>query len=90
MNNNNYKQITTAATTTFYGSEVNRVILRGIAINQPLTGTLIIKSDTTAIGTIAASTAAGMYWHSEQGIEIEKLTIVNGSSENVTVFYATI
>lgn len=87
---NTYKNITTGATTTFAGNETNRVILAAININKILTGTLVIKSGATTIGTIAASAPIGEYWYSNTGTEIESLTIVNASTEDVTVFYRNI
>jgi hypothetical protein len=83
---NTYKNITTAATTTFAG-EVKKVVLASININKLLTGTLVIKAGSTVIGTIAASTIAGQYWYTNHGTEIEDLQITNASSEDVTVFY---
>ena len=83
---NTYKNITTPATTTFVG-QTNQVILASININKALTGTLVIKSGSTTIGTIAAGTAVGQYWYTNHGITIPDFTIVNASSEDVTVFY---
>lgn len=87
---NSYKYITSIATTTFAGNELNRVILASININQPLTGTLTIKSDSTVIGIITAGTAAGQYWYSSGGQQIADLTILNSANENITVFYRNI
>lgn len=87
---NSYKHITSGATTTFAGNETKRVVLGAININKALTGTLVIKSGSTTIGTIAAATIAGEYWYSNTGTEIEDLQIVNASSEDVTVFYRNI
>ena len=89
-NVNTYKNITAGATTSFAGNETKRVILSAININQPLTGTLVIKAGSTVIGTIAALTAAGEYWYSKNGVEIEDLKITNASTEDVTVFYRNI
>jgi hypothetical protein len=86
--NYSYKNFTTAGTNTFYGGELMKCVLGGIFINKNLTGTLVIKADATTIGTIAAGTAAGTYWNTMEGIEIEKLSIVNGSTEDVTVAYS--
>ena len=47
---NNYKNITTATTTTFAGTETNRVVLGAINVNKILTGTLQIKAGTVLIG----------------------------------------
>ena len=87
---NNYKNITGAATTTFAGNETKRVVLGAININKALTGTLVIKTGSTVIGTIAASTPAGEYWYSNTGVEVEDLQITNASAEDVTVFYRNI
>ena len=87
---NNYKNITTATTTTFAGTETNRVVLGAINVNKILTGTLQIKAGTVLIGTLAAATPIGEYWYSNTGTEIESLTIVNGSTEDITVFYRNI
>jgi len=86
----NYKNITGAATTTFKGNETRRCLLHGIFVNKILTGTLSIQSGATAFGLLAASTPIGTYFKSEQGILVENLTIVNGSTENVTVEYSNI
>jgi len=85
-----YKYITGAATTTFAATETARVLLHGIQVNKILTGTLTIKAGSTTIGVLAASTPIGVYWLSTMGIEIEALTIVNSSAEDVTVFYNNI
>lgn len=87
---NTYKYITTAATTTFAGNETNRVVLGAINVNKILTGTLTIKAGSTTIGVLAASTPIGEYWYTTTGTEIESLTIVNASTEDVTVFYRNI
>jgi hypothetical protein len=87
---NSYKNITTGATTTFAGTETKRVVLGAININKILTGTLVIKSGSTVIGTIAASTPIGEYWYTTTGTEIEDLQITNASTEDVTVFYRNI
>jgi hypothetical protein len=89
-NLNTQKYITTAATTTFSGNEVQKTVIHGIAINKTLTGTLTIKQGATTIGVIAATTIPGMYWLSENGIYVDNLSIVNGSTEDVTVFYTNI
>lgn len=89
MNPNTYKFITGAATTTFAG-ETGRVILAGISVNKALTGTLIIKSGATTIGTIAIATPAGQYWTTTNGVEIENLSIVNSAAEDAVVFYRNI
>ena len=90
MNHNTYKYITGAATTTFAGNELTKVILHGISVNKAVTGTITVKSGSTILGVIAAGSAAGMYFHSECGVYIESLTIVNGSTEDFTVFYQNI
>ena len=87
---NTYKYITTAATTNLYGNEVKRVVLHGIEINKPLTGTLTINAGGTVIGIIAAGTAVGSYWISTNGIEVESCNIVNSATEDVTVIYTNI
>lgn len=89
-NMNTYKYITDAATYSFAGNETKRVVLGAININKALTGTLVVKSGSTTIGTIAATTPAGEYWYSKNGTEIEDLKITNGSAEDVTVFYRNI
>lgn len=89
ISTNSYKYITAAATTTFAG-EANRVILGSINVNKILTGTLTISAGATTIGVLAAATPIGEYWYSAGGTEIEALTIVNGSTEDVTVFYRNI
>jgi len=87
---NTYKYITTATTTTFAGNELTKVILGSININKPLTGTLTVKSGSTTLAVFAASTPAGEYMYSSNGTVIESLNIVNGSTEDVTVFYRNI
>jgi hypothetical protein len=87
---NTYKSITTGATTVFAGNETKRVVLGAINVNKILTGTLVIKSGSTTIGTIAASAPIGEYWYSNTGTEIEDLQITNASTEDVTVFYRNI
>lgn len=87
---NTYKYITGAATTTFAGTETNRVVLGAINVNKILTGTLTIKAGATTIGVIAAAAPIGEYWYTTTGTEIESLTIVNSASEDVTVFYRNI
>lgn len=88
---NNYKNITTAATTVFAPTGgLLRTVLGAININKTLTGTITIKSGSTTIGVIAATTPAGEYWYSNTGTLIEDLQIVNGSTEDVTVFYRNI
>ena len=85
-----YKYITTAATTTLYGSEVRRVHIHAININKALTGAVTVKAGATTIGVFAAGTAAGCYWLSTYGIEVESCNIVNGSTEDITVIYTNI
>lgn len=87
---NNYKNITSATTTTFASNETNRVVLSSINVNKILTGTLVIKAGSTVIGTIAAAAPIGEYWYTNNGTEIESLTIVNASAEDVTVLYRNI
>lgn len=87
---NTFKYITAPATTTFAGLETNRVVLGAINVNKVTTGTLVIKAGATTIGTIAAAAPIGEYWYSATGTEIESLTIVNASAEDVTVFYRNI
>jgi hypothetical protein len=87
---NTYKYITTGATTTFASTETKRVVLGAINVNKILTGTLVIKSGSTTIGTIAAAAPIGEYWYSNGGTEIEDLQITNASTEDVTVFYRNI
>ncbi len=89
MNQNTYKRITNAATTTFAG-ETTRTVMGAININKTLNGTLTIKAGTTTIGVFAAGTLPGEYWYSANGTEIESLTIVNTSTEDVVVFYRNI
>lgn len=86
---NSYKYITTATTTTFAG-ETARVVLGAINVNKILTGTLTIKAGSTTIGVLAAATPIGEYWYSATGTEIESLTIVNTSTEDITVLYRNI
>lgn len=88
-NQNTYKYITGAATTAFAG-ETKRVILSAINVNKTLTGAVTIQTGSTAIGVLAASTPVGEYWYSKNGTEIEDLKIVNGSTEDITVFYRNI
>ena len=87
---NSYKYITTGATTTFAGNETNRVVLGAINVNKALTGALSIQTGSTVIGVLAAATPVGEYWYSSNGTEIESLTIVNASTEDVTVLYRKI
>ncbi len=87
---NTYKYITTAATYNLYGTEVRKVVVHGIEINKPLTGTLTIKAGATTIGVIAAGTAAGSYWISTNGIQVESCNVTNSATEDVTVIYTNI
>lgn len=89
MSTNTYKLITDAVTTTFAG-ETKRVILGAINVNKITAGTVIIKSGSDAIGTLAIGTPIGEYWYSAGGTEIEDLQIVNAAAENITVFYRNI
>lgn len=87
---NNYKYITGAATTTVAGLETKRVIIECIQINKTMTGTLIIKASGgsgTTIGVIAATTIPGTYWQTASGIEVENPAFINGSSEDITIFW---
>ena len=86
INQNTYKYITAAATTTFAGN-TTRVVLSSINVNKILTGTVTIRQGSTTIGVLAAATPIGQYWYSNTGIEIESLSIVNGSTEDITVAY---
>lgn len=86
---NSPKYITAAATTTFAG-ETTKVLLGSININKTLTGTLTIKAGSTTIGVIAAGTLPGCYWRADTGMLVLSLTIVNGSTEDITVFYRNI
>ncbi len=90
---NNYKYITTAATTLLAGTEISRILIKGIHINKVMTGTLTIKSggaSGTTIGIIAASTIAGDYWVTPDGIEVENPAFTNGSTEDITISYSNI
>lgn len=87
---NSFKYITGAATTTFAGNETNRVVLGSINVNKILTGAVTIKSGSTTIGVLAASAPIGEYWYTNTGTLVESLTIVNGSTEDITVFYRNI
>lgn len=87
---NTYKNITGAATTTFAGNDTARVVLGSINVNKVTTGAVTIKAGSTTIGVLAASTPIGEYWYSANGTEIESLTIVNGSTEDITVLYRNI
>ena len=87
---NTYKYITTAATYNLFGNELKKVVIHGIQINKPLTGTLTIKAGSTTIGVLAASTPAGSYWISTNGINVESCNITNASTEDVTVIYTNI
>lgn len=87
---NTYKHITTAGTYNLFGNEMKKVVLHGIEINKPLTGTITVKAGSTTIGIIAAATPAGSYWISTNGIQIESCNIVNSSTEDVTVIYTNI
>lgn len=90
MGNNSYKYITSATTTTFSGNELTKTVLHGIFINKTTAGAITIKQDSTIIGVIAAGTAAGVYWHTERGLVINNLSIVNADAENITVVYTNI
>lgn len=87
----NYTYITTAATNVIGPATAaigpRRINLLGIQINKPLTGTLTVKSGSTTIGIIAASTVAGMYWYPDGGVEVADLQIINASAEDFNVFW---
>lgn len=76
--------ITGAATTV---CKTGPGVLTTIVINKATTGTITIYDNTAAsgtkIGTIAASTAAGSFDYQCQFTT--GLTIVNGSTEDITV-----
>lgn len=81
LNDSNPKKLTGSGTTTF-GS----VLLYGVSVNAPLTGTVAIKESGTAVGTLAASTAAGTYHAIPNGVRYANLTIVLSAGDDVTVF----
>ena len=92
MPGSNYTYITTAATTVIGPATAaigpRRINLISIAVNKILTGTVTIKSGATTIGVLAASAPIGNYWlKSSGGTEVADLQIVNGSTEDVTVFW---
>ncbi len=89
LNQNTYKYITDATTTTFAG-ETTRTVIATININKTLIGTLTIKAGTTTIGIFAAGTLPGEYWYSANGTEIESLSVINSAAADVTVFYRNI
>jgi hypothetical protein len=62
--------------------------LAGICINKVLTGTVTIKENGTAVGTIAASTAAGQFHMVPNGVRYGALTIVLSAGDDVTAFIA--
>lgn len=86
----NYTYITTAATNVISGTATNRVNLIGISLNKVATGTITVKADSTTIGVIAASTPAGMYFNTVTGMEVQKLTITNASTEDFTVIWTNL
>lgn len=87
MPGSNYTYITTATTTSIFGTAIKRVNLLGISVNKATTGTISVQSGSTVIGVIAASSAAGMYFLSSFGVEVASLTIVNSATEDFTVFW---
>lgn len=87
---NSYKNITTATTTTFAGTEILRVVLASININKKLGGTVTINAGSTPIGVIAAGTDVGQYWYTNHGTAIEDMQIVTSATDNITVFYRNI
>lgn len=89
MDNNTYKYITGAATTTFAG-ELSKTCLGSININKALTGTLTVKAGATTIAVFPIATPSGQYWYSEAGTLIDTLSMVNSASEDITVFYKNI
>jgi len=93
MSVNNYKYITTAATTLLAGTETNRVLLKGICVNKTLTGTLTVKSgggSGTNLAVFAIGTLPGEYLFSSTGIEIENPALINSATDDITVIYSNI
>jgi hypothetical protein len=74
-------QCSATATTT-----LKSCFLYGICINKVLTGTVTIKDSAATVGTIAASTAAGMYHAIPNGVRYAALTIVLSGADDVTAF----
>lgn len=82
MGNDSYPvQCAGTATTT-----LKSCLLYGISINKALTGTVAIKESGTAVGTIAASTAAGSFFIVPNGTRFAALTIVLSAADDVTAF----
>jgi hypothetical protein len=78
-------QCTGSATTT-----LKSCLLMGVTVNKVLTGTVAIKEQGTAVGTIAASTAAGDYHNVPGGTRYGALTIVLSAADDVTAFIAVV
>lgn len=77
----NPKQLTASATTT-----IGSVFLYGICINKVLTGTITVKDGTSVVGTIAASTVAGMFFAVPNGIRFTNLVIILSAADDATCF----
>jgi hypothetical protein len=80
-NDSNPKKLTGSATTTIGSS-----LLYGISINTTLTGTLIVKESTVAIGTFAIGTVAGTYWIVPNGTRFASLSFTLSAADDVTAF----
>lgn len=80
-NESNVKLLTGSATTT-----IGSALLFGISINKTLTGTLIVKESTGAVGTFAIGTTPGTYWLSSNGIRFASLSFTLSAGDDVSAF----
>jgi len=88
---NNYKYITTAATTLLAGNDISRILVKGICVNKTLTGTLTVKSgggSGTTIGVFAIGTTPNTYWLSTGGMLIDNPALINSATDDITVIYS--
>lgn len=88
---NNYRYITTAATTLLAGNDISRILVKGISINKTLTGTLTVKSgggSGTTIAVFPIGVTPGTYWTTELGVLIENPAFINSATEDITIFYS--
>lgn len=83
QNDSNPKQLGASASTT-----LGSVRLFGICLNKVTTGTITVKEGSSTVGTIAASTAAGMFFLSTFGISFTNLVITLSAADDATAFTA--
>ncbi len=85
MGNDSYPvPLTQSGTTT-----LKSCFLYAIAVNKTLTGTLIVKEQGVAMGTLAINTPIGTYHIVPNGVRYSALTLVLSANDDVTVFIKT-